>query len=125
MGVKGTSNSGYLRRDMIYKKNIFEYPEQVIMCGDNLNADKYSASYPYNFSFRHGSGDSRQKSGVNYLNDYNMVKNNSKCNFLYVDTHVESKTKYAFPNFDGKYIYKNLNNEYLCGSSIYSGSILE
>ena len=24
MGVKGTSNSGYLRRDMIYKKNIFE-----------------------------------------------------------------------------------------------------
>ncbi len=123
LGSKGTSSN----RDRVYKRGVFEDPDEAMMIGDGFKLDGSTASQIRHFSFRHGSGDTRPlaEDGKSYSGS-EIAGPGGLCNMLYVSGAVRPITMSILygGTSSGSGLQRDKSGKLVCGPSKYNGSIL-
>ena len=122
-GSKGTSSN----RDRVYKRGVFEDPDEAMMIGDGFRLDSSTATQIRHFSFRHGSGDTRPlaSDGKSYAGT-EIAGPGGLCNMLYVSGAVRPITMSTLygGTSSGSGLQRDKSGKLVCGPSKYTGSIL-
>ncbi len=122
LGSKGTSSN----RDRVYKRGVFEDPDEAIMIGDGFKLDGSTASQIRHFSFRHGSGDTRPLATNGKSAGTEVAGPGGLCNILYVSGAVRPinmSMLYGDPS-SGNGLQRDKSGKMVCGPSKYKGSVL-